>query len=75
MGKDVMNFSSEQQEVLDSGLRMLAQMIAATHKRRLASEIMKECAIAEPEKPRYLGHMLKSPGKYFNDMQSEDSNE
>ena len=73
MSKDIRDLNSEPQEVMDSGLRMLAQMIAATHKRRLASEIMKECAIAEPEKPRYLGHMLKSPGKYFNDMQSEDS--
>jgi hypothetical protein len=69
------DFSSEQQEVMDSGLRILAQMIAAAHRRRLASERMKECAVTEPAKPRYLGHRLKSSGKYLNDLQSEDSNE
>jgi hypothetical protein len=73
VSKDIRDLNSEPQEVMDSGLRILAQMIATAHRRRFASARMKEGAVTESEKPRYLGHMLKSPGKYFNDMQSEDS--
>ena len=36
MGKATGNYSIEQQELIDSGLRMLAQMIAAAHIRRIA---------------------------------------
>ena len=35
MGKATGNYSIEQQDLLDSGLRMLAQMIAAAHIRRI----------------------------------------
>ena len=35
MGGATQDYSIEQQELLDSGLRMLAQMIAAAHIRRI----------------------------------------
>ena len=36
MGKATVNMTPEQEEILDSGLRMLAHMIAETHLRRIA---------------------------------------
>ena len=75
MSKDIRDLNSESKELMDSGLRILAQMIAAAHRRRFASARMKECAITAPEKPKYLGHRLKPSGKYLNDLRSEDSNE
>jgi hypothetical protein len=36
VGKSIVNMTPEQEEMLDSGLRMLAHMIAETHLRRIA---------------------------------------
>jgi hypothetical protein len=36
VGKAIVNMTPEQEEILDSGLRMLAHMIAETHLRRIA---------------------------------------
>ena len=36
MGEATTNMTPEQEEMLDSGLRMLAHMIAETHLRRIA---------------------------------------
>jgi len=36
VGKATVNMTPEQEEILDSGLRMLAHMIAETHLRRIA---------------------------------------
>jgi len=38
MGRAAVNMTPEQEETLDSGLRMLAHMIAETHLRRIASK-------------------------------------
>ncbi len=38
MGKTTINMTPEQEELLDSGLRMLAHMIAETHLRRITSK-------------------------------------
>ena len=61
MGRSTENFSAEQQELLDSGLRMLAQMIAETHSRRLASRKMSEYPVAATERPEHPEHCRKTP--------------
>ena len=60
MGRATDNMTPEQQELLDSGLRMLAHMIAETHLRRTALKKKNACAThstemaehTEREKPR-----------------------
>ena len=65
MGRVTENFSAEQQELLDSGLRMLAQMIAETHIRRLASRKISDdpvAATARTEHPEHCRKTLDSSG-------------
>ena len=45
--------SAEQQELLDSGLRMLAQMIAAAHLHRTASRQTAKETLASAERKEY----------------------
>ena len=60
MGKALQNYSREQQELLDSGLRMLAQMIAAAHLRRTAFRNALEDTVTTPDK-RAPGALRKMP--------------
>ena len=48
MGKSIVNMTPEQEEILDSGLRMLAHMIAETHLRRIALRKKNETVIPPP---------------------------
>ncbi len=61
MGRVTENFSAEQQELLDSGLRMLAQMIAETHIRRLASRKMSDDPVAATARTEHPEHCRKTP--------------
>ena len=61
MGRSSENFSAEQQELLDSGLRMLAQMIAETHIRRLAFRKMSEYPVAATARTEHPAHFRKTP--------------
>ena len=61
MGRVTESFSAEQQELLDSGLRMLAQMIAETHIRRLASRKMSEYTAAATARTGHPEHLRKTP--------------
>ena len=49
MGRATVNMTPEQQELLDSGLRMLAHMIAETHLRRAALRKQNESTTHSPE--------------------------
>ena len=49
MGRATDSMTHEQQELLDSGLRMLAHMIAETHLRRVALRKKDECMTHLPE--------------------------
>lgn len=48
VGKTI-NMTPEQEEILDSGLRMLAHMIAETHLRRIALRKKNETVTPTPE--------------------------
>ncbi len=48
-GRATIQYSSEQQELLDSGLRMLAHMIAETHLHRIALRKKNETSIHSPK--------------------------
>ncbi len=61
MGRSSENFSAEQQELLDSGLRILAQMIAETHIRRLASRKMSEYPVAATARTEPPEQCRKTP--------------
>jgi hypothetical protein len=49
VGKSIVNMTPEQEEMLDSGLRMLAHMIAETHLRRVALRKKNETVTPPPE--------------------------
>ena len=49
MGEATTNMTPEQEEMLDSGLRMLAHMIAETHLRRIALRKKNETVTPPPE--------------------------
>ena len=56
-GTDV-NLTSEQQELLNSGLRMLAHMIAETHLRRAAlKKLGGKTPIETTKRPEYLQNL------------------
>ena len=61
MGRSTENFSAEQLELLDSGLRMLAQMIAETHSRRLASRKMSDDPVAATARTEHPEQCRKTP--------------
>ncbi len=48
MGKTIVNMTPEQEEILDSGLRILAHMIAETHLRRIALRKKNETVTPPP---------------------------
>ena len=60
IGKVAQNLSAEQQELMDSGLRMLAQMIAETHIRRLASRKMSDDPVAAMARTEHPEHCRKT---------------
>ena len=64
MGKASKNYSREQQELLDSGLSMLAQMIAAAHLRRTAFRNALEDTVTTPDK-RAPGALPKDARNLF----------
>jgi hypothetical protein len=49
VGKAIVNMTPEQEEILDSGLRMLAHMIAETHLGRIALKKKDATAIQLPK--------------------------
>jgi len=49
MGRAAVNMTPEQEEILDSGLRMLAHMIAETHLRRIALRKKNETVTPTPK--------------------------
>ena len=49
MGEAMVQMTPEQEEILDSGLRMLAHMIAETHLRRIALQKKNETVTPPPE--------------------------
>jgi hypothetical protein len=49
VGKSIVNMTPEQEEMLDSGLRMLAHMIAETHLRRVALRKKNETLTHSPK--------------------------
>jgi len=49
VGKATVNMTPEQEEMLDSGLRMLAHMIAETHLRRIALRKKNETLTHSPK--------------------------
>jgi hypothetical protein len=48
-GRANIQYSPEQEELLDSGLRMLAHMIAETHLHRVALRKTSECTTQSPD--------------------------
>ena len=46
MGRATEKLSSEQQELLDSGLRILAHMIATVHMRRISLKSTSKCELS-----------------------------
>ena len=68
MGEAVIKMTPEQEEILDSGLRMLAHMIAETHLRRIALRKQNETAIQSPKTNRHFKR--KKHRKLTNDNSS-----
>ena len=60
MGTAPENYSIEQQELLDSGLRMLAQMIAAAHIHRTALRNTGKYPVASQDSREKLSHNAPS---------------
>ncbi len=60
MSGATVNLTPEQQELLDSGLRMLAHMIAETHLRRTALKKMSG-KVTPAETPRRTEHLQGIP--------------
>ena len=54
MGEAAVKMTPEQEEILDSGLRMLAHMIAETHLHRIALRKQNETAIQSPKANRHF---------------------
>ena len=58
MGGATRDYSIEQQELIDSGLRMLAQMIAAAHIRRIALRNTGQYPVASAQRKEYTERLL-----------------
>ena len=69
------NLTLEQQELLDSGLRMLAHMIAETHLRRNALRQTSNCTAPLPEMTKHTEHLRKISERYHDDMSPKDQYE
>ena len=67
------NLSVEQQELLDSGLLMLAHMIAETHLRRTALRQQNESSTQSPEMTMPIKRKMR--GESSDENLSEDSDE
>ena len=67
------NLSVEQQELLDSGLLMLAHMIAETHLRRAALRQQNESSTQSPEMTGLIKRKMR--GESSDENLSEDSDE
>ncbi len=67
------NLTPEQQELLDSGLRMLAHMIAETHLRRTALRKQNESTTQSPEMTGPTKRKIRE--KSSDENLSEDSDE
>ncbi len=67
------NLSVEQQELLDSGLLILAHMIAETHLRRIALRQQNESSTQSPEMTRPIKRKMR--GESSDENLSEDSDE
>ena len=75
MGKSNLNLSPEQQELLDSGLRMLAHMIAETHIRRTALRKKSVCAVQSKGMNDHSESWRAMPEESSCKDQSEDHDE
>ncbi len=75
MGRSAENFSTEQQELLDSGLRMLAQMIAEAHIRRTASRDTLEHTVTTPQRTEHPEIFRKTLEDSPGDTHSENCHE
>ncbi|MBI2851960.1 MAG: hypothetical protein HYX84_02485 [Chloroflexi bacterium] len=73
MGKATVNMTPEQEEILDSGLRMLAHMIAETHLRRTALRKQNESTNCLPEVTDLTRQKIR--GRSFGENISEDNDE
>ena len=73
MGKATVNMTPEQEEILDSGLRMLAHMIAETHLRRIASKKRSEASTSPGEANKCS--QKTNPGKLAGENQTEGHDE
>ncbi len=73
MGKATDNMTPEQQELLDSGLRMLAHMIAETHLRRTALRKQSESTTHLPELTEPTKRKMRE--KSSDEKLSEDHDE
>ena len=65
MGEAMVKMTPEQEEILDSGLRMLAHMIAETHLRRIALRKQNGTTTQSPKTNRCAKR--KKPGKLIED--------
>ena len=73
MGRATVNMTPEQQELLDSGLRMLAHMIAETHLRRVALRKQTESTTQSTEMTEPTKRKIRE--KSSDENLSEDSDE
>ena len=73
MGRATDNMTPEQQEMLDSGLRMLAHMIAETHLRRTALRKQNESTTKSPEMVEPTKRKMRE--KSSDEKLSEDHDE
>jgi len=73
MGRTTVNLTIEQQEMLDSGLRMLAHMIAETHLRRTVLRTQNESTTRMLEMTDPIKR--EKTGGSFGEHQSEDNDE
>jgi hypothetical protein len=75
MDSTTANLTPEQQELLDSGLRMLAHMIAETHLHRIALRKADDCVTPSPKMAKQMEHMRKTPYKCHGHIAPEDCHE
>jgi len=73
MGRPTDNLTIEQREMLDSGLRMLAHMIAETHLRRTVLRTQNESTTRMLEMTDPIKR--EKTGGSFGEHQSEDNDE
>ncbi len=73
MSRATVNMTPEQQELLDSGLRMLAHMIAETHIRRTTLRKQNESMTHSPEMTEPTKRKMRE--KSSDENLSEDNDE